>query len=71
MTTRIKSNKAKCLFCHTIAESKYRHHLCFCDCGAMYVDGGHEYLRRGGRDLSKIEDLSEFEEIENEPPATK
>jgi hypothetical protein len=29
----------------------------------MYVDGGSSYLRRGGKDLSKIEELSEYEEL--------
>lgn len=71
MKTRIKVNKAKCLICHTIAESTNRHHLCFCSCGAMFVDGGQSYLRRGGNDLSKIEELSEYEEVEDTPPATK
>lgn len=59
---KIVSNKAKCLLCHTIAESKNRHHLCFCSCGAMFVDGGNDYLRRGGN-LHQIEDLSEFVEV--------
>jgi hypothetical protein len=29
----------------------------------MFVDGGLDYLRRGGKDLSQIEDLSEYEEV--------
>jgi len=60
---KLKSNKAKCLICNTIAESKHRHDFCFCQCGAMFVDGGLDYLRRGGKDLSQIEDLSEYEEV--------
>ena len=61
---KLKSNKAKCLVCNTIAESTHRHDVRFCECGNMFVDGGLDYLRRGGQDLSKIEDLSEYEEVD-------
>lgn len=63
---KILSNKAKCRICHTIAESTNRHHLCFCACGAIFVDGGTSYLRRGGN-FSVLEDLSEFVEVEDLP----
>lgn len=59
---KIISNKARCRKCNTIAESTNRHHLCFCQCGAIFVDGGTSYLRRGG-EIANIEDLSEFAEV--------
>jgi len=64
MTIKIISNKAKCLKCEDIIESKHRHDFVRCKCGAIFVDGGHSYLRRGGKNLDDIEELSEEEEIE-------
>lgn len=64
MTTpepKIIHNRARCRQCNTIVESTHRHHLAFCTCGKIYVDGGRDYLRRGG-ELQHIEELSEFEE---------
>lgn len=46
-------------------ESTSRHHLAFCACGKMFVDGGHQYLRRDGQDLSKIQELSIVEEVKD------
>lgn len=43
----ILSNKAQCLNCNEIIESKHRHDLVICKCGDIYVDGGKDYLRRG------------------------
>lgn len=56
---KIVCNKAKCKCCQSVIESTNRHHLCFCSCGAIYVDGGKDYLRRGGH-LENIEELSEY-----------
>lgn len=36
------------------------HDFKFCKCGAVAVDGGHEYLRRCGS-LENFEELSEYE----------
>lgn len=58
---KIIKNMAKCRVCGTTVESVSRHHLCFCDCGKIFVDGGQEYLRRGGN-LQDIEELSVFDE---------
>lgn len=41
-------NAAQCATCNTIIESKHRHECVFCECGAIFVDGGHDYLRGGG-----------------------
>jgi len=64
----ILTNKAKCMRCGDIIESKFRHDFVECSCGSIFVDGGKDYLRRGY--LEKGEDcfieLSEFMEEEDE-----
>lgn len=60
---RIKINRARCRKCGWVIESQSRYHLNFCGCGSIFVDGGQEYLRRGG-DLAIIEEASEWEEVE-------
>ena len=45
---KILVNKIKCNKCGDIIESTYRHDFKFCKCGAVAVDGGKDYLRRGG-----------------------
>lgn len=57
----------QCLQCGAILESKYRHDFQQCDCdNQTFVDGGSDYLRVGGVDLSKIcviqDDTKEKEE---------
>ena len=62
---RIVRNAMKCLKCGDIIESKYRHDFVECSCGAIFVDGGHDYLRRGfkqGLTPDDYEDLTEVEE---------
>jgi hypothetical protein len=59
--THITSNKAKCLRCLEIIESKHRRDFVQCQCGAIFVDGGKDYLRRGGA-LENLEELSTFAE---------
>jgi len=63
---KIISNKAKCRLCGDIVESKHRHDWQTCSCGAIFVDGGHEYLRRGAKNFEDLEELSEFEDVEEE-----
>jgi hypothetical protein len=60
--SRIKSNKARCHRCSDIIESLNRHDFKKCSCGAIFVDGGKDYLRRGGVDVDNdLEELSEYE----------
>ena len=63
MHEKIISNKIMCLRCNDIIESTFRHDFVTCKCGAISVDGGHDYLRRVG-DLDAIEELSKFEDEE-------
>lgn len=58
---KLVRNAAKCLDCGDVVESKSRHDFRSCRCGNIFVDGGLSYIRRGFRDESKIEDLSEYE----------
>lgn len=63
---KILENKIKCNKCGDVIESKHRHDLKFCQCGAVAVDGGKEYLRRCfTNSTDDFIDLSEWEEIEN------
>ena len=57
----ILRNSARCRKCDDEIESKHRHDFVACACGAIFVDGGKAYLRRGG-DLADIEDTSIVQE---------
>lgn len=52
-------NRAKCLNCGDIIESKFRHDFRTCSCGKLSVDGGYDYIRRGFEDRTEYEELSE------------
>lgn len=46
----------KCQVCGKILHSLSRHDFQQCDCpNESFVDGGYDYMRVGGADLSKIE----------------
>ncbi len=51
-------NAVRCKKCGDEIESTHVHDMKFCSCGAIAVDGGHDYLRRVG-DLDAYEELSE------------
>ena len=62
---KILRNAIRCKNCGEVIESKSRHDFVECKCfresggtTGVFVDGGHDYLRRGG-DLEGYEDLSE------------
>ena len=57
---KIKVNKARCKKCGDIIESEFRHDFLPCKCGAIFVDGGKDYCRRGGNP-EDFEELSEAE----------
>jgi len=60
---KLKRNAAKCLACGTILESKHAHDFVSCGCeNGTFIDGGLSYARGGGKDLSLIEDLCEYED---------
>ena len=64
--TIIRRNSAICLKCNEEIESKHRHDFVSCGCGSIFVDGGRDYLRRGG-ELAKLKDTS----IAREEPREK
>ena len=41
-------NAAKCNKCKDVIQSTSRHDFVECNCGAIFVDGGNEYMRAGG-----------------------
>ena len=55
----IISNKAKCLKCGDVIESKYCCDFVTCSCGSLSVDGGRDCLRRLFVNRSKFQELSE------------
>jgi predicted transcriptional regulator len=51
----MKVNKIKCEGCQTFLESTYTHDFQECGCeNHSFCDGGTEYQRIGGKDLSQI-----------------
>lgn len=58
-------NAIRCKKCGEIIESKHRHDFKFCKCGAVAVDGGHDYLRRLGNQ-EDYEELFKTKEVKNE-----
>lgn len=57
---KIKRNAVRCKLCDTVIESKHRHDFVRCRCGSCFTDGGHSYIRRGGK-LEHMESLTEYE----------
>ncbi len=55
MISKIYTNKAQCRKCLDIIKSKYRHDFVTCNCGAISVDGGLDYLKRSGEPSDIIE----------------
>jgi tRNA(Ile2) C34 agmatinyltransferase TiaS len=43
-------NRCFCPRCGDIIESRHRHDFVRCKCGAIFTDGGNDYVRRGMRD---------------------
>lgn len=62
MVGKIIHNRAKCLKCGDVIESKYRHDWVQCSCGEIFIDGGIDYCRAGANDFKNFQDMSEYEE---------
>jgi hypothetical protein len=62
MKKKIKINKAQCLICKDVLESKSVHDFKTCSCGNLSVDGGLDYLRRCYIDVNKVKELSKSNE---------
>jgi uncharacterized protein with PIN domain len=48
-------NRARCTICGDVIESKSVHDFVQCECGKIFVDGGHEYRRLGFEKVTDIE----------------
>jgi len=59
---KLLRNVVRCLKCNTVIESKHRHDFVWCECKAIFTDGGIDYIKRGG-DLEAMADLSEWSEV--------
>ncbi len=61
----ISKNAIRCKHCGDVIESKSVHDFKYCSCKSCFVDGGHNYLRRGFMTSPEndYEDLSEYDEI--------
>lgn len=60
--TKIIRNRAKCLLCGDMIESKGRHDFVTCSCGSLSVDGGKWYLSRSFQNRLDWEERSIVEE---------
>lgn len=71
---KIYFNKAQCKKCGSIITSKSVNEMIRCNCGAIAVDGGYEYIRRIGNlddiielssviDLKELKDLNDFKDL--------
>jgi hypothetical protein len=59
----INRNIVVCLECAKILESKHRHDYKECGCPqATMVDGGTDYIKCGGKDLSKLKNFDSMAE---------
>ena len=67
---RITKNAVKCKKCGDVIESMYTHDYATCSCGAIAVDGGHDYLKRVG-DLDGYIEMFESKEFEINPKYEK
>lgn len=68
MSRHILTNSIRCRHCDDTITSTHRHDFQKCKCGAVFVDGGREYLRRGfvtSRD-EDYEELSTYEDLPTE-----
>ncbi len=61
---QILINKAECLTCKDVIESKHRHDYVTCSCGSISVDGGRDYLKRRG-EPSSLNELSVYDEYDD------
>lgn len=55
-------SKIKCLECNTILESTHVYDFIKCGCdNSTFLDGGTDYVRLGGKDLTLVEYWNEKE----------
>ena len=47
---KLKIKAIKCPKCKEVIFSRARHDFHYCSCNSLYVDGGFDYLRYGGKE---------------------
>ena len=62
---KVIRNRCKCKKCGDVIESKSVHDFVRCKCGAIFTDGGTDYIHRGG-EPDDIEEMDEWEELNDE-----
>ena len=64
-------NAIRCLKCNNVIESKRRHDLQRCPCGACFVDGGSDYRRIGGDpEMIDMDPYGEYAELKEQDDDT-
>ena len=67
MAKKLVRNRAKCLKCGDIIESRHQHDFVRCSCGNLFIDGGTGYFTRVGiGEPGTMEDLCEFVEVNDD-----
>ena len=62
MESNIVHSQVTCLECGEVLVSEHRHDYKTCSCpNETMIDGGNEYVRYGGKDLSKVETFTVFD----------
>ena len=59
--SKLIKNVAKCNKCGDIIESTHRHDFKWCSCRSIFVDGGLDYIRRGG-ELNDIIEMCDWDD---------
>lgn len=52
-------NRCRCKLCGDVIESRRRHDFISCKCGAVFTDGGTDYIRRGWIGPGDVDDYIE------------
>ena len=63
---KIIKNAIRCNICGDEIESTNRHDYVRCRCGACAVDGGNDYLRRSFKEKDCYEEISIWEQDQQE-----
>jgi hypothetical protein len=62
VSKKIVHSQATCLECGEVLVSEHRHDYKTCSCpNETMIDGGNDYVRYGGKDLSKVEIFTVFD----------
>ena len=56
----ILRNSARCRSCGTHITSRHRHDFVSCKCGAIFIDGGLDYIRTGFHNSDDFESTAKF-----------